>query len=79
MQKYMEPHTTHSTLTNFHMHCHSKPLLLPAGQARYNTVVSYHINTDEAYWNFTIPGRDGQHNPECLPAIIDNTPPPNST
>jgi hypothetical protein len=39
----------------------------------------YHINTDEAYWNFSEPGLNGTHNPECDPGIIAMTPPPNST
>ena len=39
-----------------------------------DSLISYHINVDEAYWNFSEPGHDGQHNPECDPAILCLTP-----
>eukprot|EP00040_Diaphanoeca_grandis_P037223 m.241469 g.241469 ORF g.241469 m.241469 type:complete len:965 (-) comp33776_c0_seq1:288-3182(-) len=61
--------------------------LVAEAEAKYNTIVSYHINTDEAYWNYTaceadgntsvhpVPGtNDGQHNPDCDPAIISTQP-----
>ena len=53
---------------------------------RYNTLISYHINTDEAYQNLTaaqgcnlslhpVPGtKDGQHNPDVVDEIMAHQP-----
>eukprot|EP00947_MAST-08B_sp_MAST-8B-sp1_P003034 g3034.t1 len=63
--------------------------LFDRAYAEYNTFISYHANTDEAYLNFTalnataldpaaghpIPGTDdGRPNPDADPAILSTTP-----
>eukprot|EP00039_Didymoeca_costata_P007597 m.101573 g.101573 ORF g.101573 m.101573 type:complete len:939 (+) comp13746_c0_seq3:117-2933(+) len=40
-----------------------------------DAIISYHINTDEAYWNYTIPGPLlHTHNPECNRTILATEP-----